>query len=88
MKWEWNAVKKDGIHDCRFCIPSRPLHVWNSCHEYCTNIPNELKEMRNYLKLEKKLGINIGDRDSFKRLIGMYRSTPFGKSLLTSYGIE
>ena len=88
MKWEWNAVQNGGTHDCRLCIPSRPWHVWNSCHKYCTNIPNELKDMKIYLKFKNKSGINIGGRESFKRLIKVYRSTTFGKSLLTSYGIE
>ena len=88
MKWKWNAVKNGGIHDCRLCIPSRPLHVWNTCHKHCANMPDELKDMRSILKLQNKLGFDIGDRESGKRLLNMYRNTTYGKSLLTLYGIE
>ena len=60
MGMEYGNGIHGGIHDCRLCIYSRPLYVWNSCHKYCNNMPNELKDMKRILKLQAEAAARRG----------------------------
>ena len=69
--WKWDAWENGQINDCRFCVQTRSELVWNSCRGYCTNIPEELKDMKAIMNLSQQTGLWIWNRE---RLLKMFKN--------------
>ena len=51
-EWRWNnALDSGNANDCRLCVSSRAKEVWDSCQKACTNVPNDLKDMKIFMKI-------------------------------------
>ena len=85
--WTWKALENGMTNDCRLCVPTRSKEVWNSCKNYCKDIPNELKDMEIIMALTQNPGGDSWLRSSKygrEQILKILKSSPALLKLYTN----